>query len=80
MQMLKPIEESSDNKTLVRIEHVKVQMMAKLFTLALDPNPSIGSDICKGIVANVKQNADYWRAKWCIRIRRGLLGTVSAPL
>ena len=52
MQMLKPIEESSDNKTLVRIEQVKVQMM----------------------------NADYWRAKWCIRIRRGLLGTVSAPL
>ena len=47
MQMLKPIEESSDNKTLVRIEQVKVQMMAKLFTLALDPNPSIGSDICK---------------------------------
>ena len=80
MQMLKPIEESSDNKTLVRIEQVKVQMMAKLVTLALDPNPSIGSDICKGIVANVKQNADYWRAKWCIRIRRGLLGTVSAPL
>lgn len=80
MQMLKPIEESSDNKTLVRIEQVKVQMMAKLFTLALDPNPSIGSDICKGIVANVKQNADYWRAKWCIRIRRGLLGTVSALL
>lgn len=80
MQMLKPIEESSDNKTLIRIEQVKVQMMAKLFTLALDPNPPISSDVCKGIVANIKQSADYWRAKWCIRIRRGLLGSCWALL
>ena len=44
MQMLKPIEEISENKTLLRIEQ------------------------------NIMMNADYWRAKWCVRIRRGILG------
>ena len=74
MQMLKPIEESSENKTLLRIEQVKVQVMAKLLLLAFQKDHSVRSSICQEIVANVKANADYWRAKWCIRIRRGILG------
>lgn len=74
MQMLKPLEEISENKTLLRIEQVKVQVMAKLFLLYFQPEACVKPTIRNEIVVNVKQDADYWRAKWCIRIRRGLLG------
>ena len=74
MEMLKPIEENTENKTLLRIEQVKVQVMAKLLLLAYQKDHSVRSSICQEIMANVKMNADYWRAKWCVRIRRGILG------
>ena len=74
MQMLKPIEETSENKTLLRIEQVKVQVMAKLFVLSFQPKGNVKSLIRQEIVNNVMMNADYWRAKWCVRIRRGIIG------
>ena len=74
MQMLKPIEEISENKTLLRIEQVKVQVTAKLFLLSFQPKGNVKSLIRQEIVANIMMNADYWRAKWCVRIRRGSLG------
>lgn len=43
MQMLKPIEEISENKTLLRIEQVKVQVTAKLFLLSFQPKGNVKS-------------------------------------
>ena len=74
MQMVKPLDENVDNsKTMLRIEQVKVQVMARLFVLCFMPDSNLKSSIRSEIIAIVRQNADYWRAKWCVRIRRALL-------
>ena len=71
--MLKPIDEVTGNsKTLQKIEQVKIQVVAKLFMLYFTTN-SIKPQIKQGILNVIKENQDYWRAKWCIRIRKGLL-------
>ena len=48
--------------------------MAKLFLLSFQPKGNVKSLIRQEIVNNVMMNADYWRAKWCVRIRRGIIG------
>ena len=72
--MLKPMSEVLGNsKTLQKIEQVKVQTVAKLYSLCFSSN-SVIPEVQNEIERIVKEDAAFWRAKWCIRIRRCLLG------
>ena len=74
MQMVKPLDENVDNsKTILRIEQIKIQVMAKLFLLCFLPDSKLQGPIRSEMTSIVHQNADYWRAKWCVRIRRALM-------
>ena len=74
MQMVKPLDENVDNsKTILRIEQIKIQVMAKLFLLCFLPDSKLQGPIRSEMTSIVQQNADYWRAKWCVRIRKALM-------
>ena len=74
MQMVKPLDENVDNsKTILRIEQIKIQVMAKLFVLCYLPDSKLKAPIRSEMTSIVQQNADYWRAKWCVRIRKALM-------
>ena len=77
LKMLKPLEEAGgSSKTMTTIEQMKINTMARIYEMCFDA-AARKPEVCEAIRESVAQEGEYWRARWCVRLRGAIIGACA---
>ena len=77
LKMLKPLEEAGgSSKTMTTIEQMKINTMARIYEMCFDA-AALKPEVCEAIRESVAQEGEYWRARWCVRLRGAIIGACA---